>query len=101
MQNPTALPQHCFPQVYLDVKYASNPEIKLPIVILPASEVSAVAPPPAAYGFGFEPFGNPNPPAWGNVPPQPSAAAQPSDLPPPYGAYNMYPPLSDFDTKYQ
>ncbi|XP_049434207.1 arrestin domain-containing protein 3-like isoform X3 [Epinephelus fuscoguttatus] len=101
-------------RVYLDVKYASDPEIKFPIVILPASQVAAKAPPPAASGFGFEPFGNTNPPVWGIVPPQPpaplapaaaaaaaaAAAPQPFDPPPPYGSYGMYPPLSGFDKKY-
>ncbi|XP_037634680.1 arrestin domain-containing protein 3-like [Sebastes umbrosus] len=88
-------------RVYLDVKYASDPEIKFPIVILPASQVPAMlAPPPAASGFGFEPFGSTNPPAWGIVSPQPPAAPQPSDAPPPYGAYGTYPPLMDFGNKY-
>ncbi|XP_059192553.1 arrestin domain-containing protein 4-like [Centropristis striata] len=40
-------------KVYLDVKFASNPEIGFPIVILPASQVSATAPPPADSGSGF------------------------------------------------
>ncbi|XP_059192222.1 arrestin domain-containing protein 4-like [Centropristis striata] len=88
-------------RVYLDVKYASDPEIKFPIVILPASQVSAAAPPPAASDFGFEPFGSTNPPAWGIAPPQPPTAPQAfSDPPPPYGAHGMYPPLADYDKKY-
>ncbi|XP_029295565.1 arrestin domain-containing protein 3-like [Cottoperca gobio] len=94
-------------RVYLDIKYALDPKIKFPIVILPAAQVPAVmAPPPAASDFGFEPFGSANPPAWGIVPPQPPAAPQPSapqpsDPPPAYGAYGMYPPLMDFGNKYQ
>ncbi|XP_041793005.1 arrestin domain-containing protein 3-like [Chelmon rostratus] len=87
-------------RVYLDVKYASDPQIKFPIVILPASQVAALAPPPAASGIGFEPFGTTNPPAWGMAPPQPPAATQPSDPPPAYGAYAMYPPLTDFGNTY-
>nr|XP_046242923.1 arrestin domain-containing protein 3-like [Scatophagus argus] len=86
-------------RVYLDVKYASDPEIKFPIVILPASPVPALAPPPAASGFGFEPFGNTNPPAWGSAPPQPPAAPHPLDPPPPYGAYGLYPSFTDFGDK--
>lgn len=89
-------------RVYLDIKYASDPEIKFPIVILPAYQGSAVAAPPAAAGFGFEPFGNPTPPVWSTVAPQaqPTAAVQPSEPPPPYGAYGMYPPLMDFGNKF-
>uniref|UniRef100_A0A1A7WPD3 Arrestin C-terminal-like domain-containing protein n=1 Tax=Iconisemion striatum TaxID=60296 RepID=A0A1A7WPD3_9TELE len=89
-------------RVYLDVKYASDPEIKFNIFILQAFPVPAAASaPPAAAGFGYEPFGNPTPPVWGMSPPPPPFAPQSSDPPPPpYGAYGMYPPLNDFNNKY-
>ncbi|KAM4617021.1 arrestin domain-containing protein 3-like [Polymixia lowei] len=44
--------------VCLDVKYASGPEIIFPVVILPATQPSAVEQPPAYGGFGFAAFGN-------------------------------------------
>ncbi|KAM9391808.1 arrestin domain-containing protein 3-like isoform 1-T1 [Pholidichthys leucotaenia] len=89
-------------RVYLDVKYASDPETKFPVVILSACESAAAGPPPPAAvgGFGFEPLESPAPPVWGFGPPQPPTALPPSESPPPYGAYSMYPPLTDFSTKY-
>uniref|UniRef100_A0A3B3XML0 Arrestin C-terminal-like domain-containing protein n=1 Tax=Poecilia mexicana TaxID=48701 RepID=A0A3B3XML0_9TELE len=91
-------------RVYLDVKYASDPEIKFDIIILPAHQVPAVATAPtAASDFGIGPFGsygNPNPPVWGFGPQQPPPAYQPAGPPPPYGAHGMYPPLNEFDHKY-
>ncbi|XP_061585005.1 arrestin domain-containing protein 3-like [Cololabis saira] len=72
-------------KVYLDIKYSSDPEVKFDIVILPAGQVPGVAPPPAAAGFGFEPFGTQNPPAWGLGPPQPSAEAFGNQNPPAWG----------------
>lgn len=80
-----------FFQVYLDVKYASDPEIKFPIVILRAAGVSAAPPfPTAAFGFGNTDLAQP-----------PPAAANPFGAPPSYGAYNMYPPISGFGKKHQ
>uniref|UniRef100_A0A3Q3X737 Arrestin C-terminal-like domain-containing protein n=1 Tax=Mola mola TaxID=94237 RepID=A0A3Q3X737_MOLML len=85
-------------RVYLDIKYASDPDIKFPIVILPACEFPAVAPPPAASGFGLQPFGNADPSSY-IAPLQPPGVPQPLDTPPPYAAYGMYPPLADFGNK--
>ncbi|XP_037635108.1 arrestin domain-containing protein 3-like isoform X2 [Sebastes umbrosus] len=76
-------------KIFLDLKYAANPEIKLPIVVLSSSEVPGIQP-PAAAGFGFEAFGNPDQAAW-STKPQLQAAPQDEDPPPPYGAYAMYP----------
>ncbi|XP_056135846.1 arrestin domain-containing protein 3-like [Lampris incognitus] len=47
-------------RVYLDVKYARDPVIKFPIVILPAPQEPDVEQRPAYGGFGFEAFGNPS-----------------------------------------
>ncbi|XP_071755888.2 arrestin domain-containing protein 3-like [Centroberyx gerrardi] len=86
-------------RVYLDVKYASDPEIKFPIVVLPAFQAADVEQPPANPGFGFGAFGNPDQPGWTSFPQNPTASTGPSAPPPPYGTYGMYPPLSDFGGK--
>ncbi|XP_059192680.1 arrestin domain-containing protein 3-like [Centropristis striata] len=65
-------------KAYLDVKYASDPEVKFHIIILPTCQVSSMAPPPVASDFGLQPFGSTNPPAWGMGPPQPQSTNPPA-----------------------
>ncbi|XP_044052562.1 arrestin domain-containing protein 3-like [Siniperca chuatsi] len=81
-------------KIHLNIKCASDPEIKLPIVVLPASEVPAMKQPPPSAGFGFEAFGNPNQTPWSTAPQQ-QAAPQAVDPPPPYAAYASYPSFAD------
>ncbi|XP_056232657.1 arrestin domain-containing protein 3-like [Seriola aureovittata] len=78
-------------KIQLDIKCAIDPQIKLPIVVLP--EVPVLKQLPAPAGFAFEAFGNPNQPTWSTMPQQ--AGAQPVDLPPPYGAHALYPSFTD------
>ncbi|XP_068167020.1 arrestin domain-containing protein 3-like [Antennarius striatus] len=85
-------------RVYLDVKYASDPEIKFPIVILPNPRFPAVAPSNSASDFGA--VGGTNPPPWDFAPPQPPVAFNPLAPPPSYGEYRAYPPLNDFKTQF-
>ncbi|XP_072243160.1 arrestin domain-containing protein 3-like [Leuresthes tenuis] len=82
-------------RVYLDVKYASDPEIKFNIVILPALEGSYVEQPPAY--FGSEAF--PNFYTTTDSFPQNPAYTGPSAPPPPYMSYGAYPSLTGFDGK--
>ncbi|KAM9810919.1 arrestin domain-containing protein 3-like [Neosynchiropus ocellatus] len=83
-------------RVYLDVKYASDPEIKFPISvlpILPTPDEMAAAPP--AYGFDAfsqSGFGGPT------IPPAPMYFT-PSVPPPAYTPYSTYPSLDDFNKK--
>ncbi|XP_015229900.1 PREDICTED: arrestin domain-containing protein 3-like [Cyprinodon variegatus] len=75
-------------KVYLNIKFAADPVVKLPIVILPEdnSRVSDEEQPFPPVGFGFEAFGNQNPQSW-------DATSQAMSLPPPYEASAMYPPF--------
>ncbi|XP_035020976.2 arrestin domain-containing protein 4 [Hippoglossus stenolepis] len=88
-------------RVCLDVKYATDPEIKFTIVILPAGQGPTWAPPPADsdFGSGFpsEKSGNPELVAWGAAAPQPPTQA--FGPPPAYGEHEMYPPMTNYDNK--
>ncbi|XP_029365739.1 arrestin domain-containing protein 3-like [Echeneis naucrates] len=80
-------------RVYLDVKYATDPQIKFNIVILPALQRGEEEHPPAYPGFAaFYMYG-------GSSFPQNQTASVPSAPPPSYGTYGMYPPLTGFNGK--
>ncbi|XP_024909261.1 arrestin domain-containing protein 3-like [Cynoglossus semilaevis] len=83
-------------RIYLDVKYASDPVIKFPIIILPTLEACDEEQPSAYAAYGFNVFGNVDVPGATSFPPKP-AAPGPYGPPPPYGTYNMYPILNGFD----
>uniref|UniRef100_A0A3B4UUT7 Arrestin domain-containing protein 3-like n=1 Tax=Seriola dumerili TaxID=41447 RepID=A0A3B4UUT7_SERDU len=85
-------------RVYLDVKYASDPEIKFPIVVLHALQEPDEEQPPVYSDFGFGAFVNSGM-AGGTSFLQNPAASGPSAPPPPYSTYGMYPSLTGFDGK--
>lgn len=73
-------------KVYLDVKYASDPEIKFPIVILPPLENTDKDKEAAYSAFGS---------AFTDASGETSSALNP----PPYSTYGMYPTVSEFGGK--
>lgn len=86
----------CFLQVYLDIKCAKDPEIKIPIVVLPTLRRPAEKCPPASAGIGLEAFGGPVQSQWTTLPQQQAELHQ-EDQPPSYEACMMYPPFSDYE----
>lgn len=86
------------PQVYLDVKYASDPEIKLPIVILQGlqepDEEHLLAYPP----YGAEAYAGSHMPGGPGYPQYPMFTG-PSAVPPTSETAMMYPPLTNFNEK--
>ncbi|XP_029961027.1 arrestin domain-containing protein 3-like isoform X2 [Salarias fasciatus] len=92
-------------EVSLDVKYAADPEIKFPIIVLPAFVESYGEPSlPPAYGFdptpNFSQYGGASffdPPAY-----TPSAPPSAPPLHPPpltFDSSGIYPPLTGWDKK--
>ncbi|KAF3695886.1 Arrestin domain-containing protein 3 [Channa argus] len=77
-------------KIYLDIKCASNPEIKLPIVVLP--EDSGLTP----AVFGVEALRNPNQLTWSNTPQE--EASQPVYPPTYYGTHALYPSVTETDS---
>lgn len=81
-------------QVYLDVKYASDPEIKFPIVILPAIQgLEEENPTYGSYAFASSDT------LGGTSFLQYPTASGPSSSPPIYQTYGMYPSLTDSNGK--
>ncbi|XP_034547451.1 uncharacterized protein LOC117818610 [Notolabrus celidotus] len=85
-------------RVYLDVKYASDPQIKFPIIILPALPGSDEEQKPAYLAYGFGAFANSDMHRGTDFPNNPSTTG-PSAPPPSYGAHHMYPTLANLDEK--
>lgn len=85
---------YMFLQVSLDIKCAIDPEVKIPIVVLPAFRRPAEKHPPASAGIGLEAFGGPVQSRGSRLPQE--AALYREDQPPSYEACTMYPPDPDW-----
>ncbi|KAG7242428.1 hypothetical protein INR49_022937 [Caranx melampygus] len=82
-------------KIQLDIKYAIDPVIKLPVVVLP--ETPTVTEPHLPAEYGFAACGELNQWSWRTTPQQ--GVAEPEDLPPPYGAYSLYPSFNSNEKK--
>ncbi|XP_063344844.1 arrestin domain-containing protein 3-like [Pelmatolapia mariae] len=85
-------------RVHLDVKYASDPEIKFPIVILPALEGSDKQQSSDYSASGSEASPNSDFPAGTSFLQNPAAPGV-DGLPPSYETYDMYPSPNSSDRK--
>lgn len=85
---------YMFLQVYLDIKCAIDPEVKIPIVVLPAFRRPAEKHPSASAGSGLEAFGGLVQSQRSRFPQE--AALDHEDQPPSYEAC-MYPPDPDWN----
>ncbi|XP_041644183.1 arrestin domain-containing protein 3-like isoform X2 [Cheilinus undulatus] len=85
-------------QVSLDVKYAIDPKLMFPITILPALPESDEEQRPAYPAYGFLAFANSDMPGENSFLHVLRSTGR-STPPPPYGTYDMYPSLANFDGK--
>lgn len=89
-------------KVSLDIKYAADPEIKFPIIVLPVlGESHGEQPPPPVYGYdtppNFSQFGGAS---LFDQPPVYTPSAPPLHPPPfTFDSSGIYPPLTGWDKK--
>ncbi|XP_029999421.1 arrestin domain-containing protein 3-like [Sphaeramia orbicularis] len=80
-------------KLYLDIKMATDPEIKFPVVVLPVFQDPDMRKKPASEEFGA--FGYVQQPGWSAMAYPPPAPPH-SESPPPYGACADYPSYNKF-----